>query len=312
MKIAVLDDYQNCVRSLVCYSKLKGQDVTVFNETFKSVTELASRLRDYEAIVLTRQRTNITSELLYLLPNLKLISQTGKAGSHIDLKTCEKLGITVMEGDGSGEATSELNMLLILAALRNFAVEIGRMKEGKWQGTVGRKLSGKTLGVYGYGKIGKQICRLGQAFGANILVWGRQSSRSKAIADGFSVAISREMFFSSCDILSIQLRLTPDTKYDIKPADLQLMKSDSLLVNASRAELIEPGALETALLMGRPGFAAVDVYEDEPVLDSNHPLLKLPNCLCSPHLGFVELDNYESYYGTAFDNILKFMSGDVC
>jgi len=308
MKIAVLDDYQNCVRSLTCYSKLIGQDVTVFNDTVKSVNELAQRLRDFEAIVLTRQRTNISSELLHLLPNLKLISQTGKAGSHIDLNACKNLGITVMEGDGSGEATAELNMLLILAALRNFTFEVNRMKEGKWQGTVGRKLSGKTLGVYGYGKIGKQICQLGQAFGANILVWGRQSSLNKAQADGFNVAASRQAFFSSCDILSIQLRLTPDTKHDIKAEDLSLMKKDSLLVNASRAELIESGALENALLSGRPGFAAVDVYEDEPVMDANHPLLKLNNCLCSPHLGFVEQDNYESYYGIAFDNILKFIS----
>ncbi len=308
MKIAILDDYQNCVPTLSCFPKLRDHNVTVFNDTLKSTTALAERLKPFEAVVLTRQRTNITRELLHSLPNLKLISQTGKVGSHIDLKACEDLGVTVMDGEGTGEATAELNILLILAALRNLPTEINRMRDGKWQGTLGRKLSGKTLGVYGYGKIGQQICELGKAFGANLLVWGRGSSISKAIADGYGVAKSRESFFSSCDILSVQLRLTPETAHIIKLSDLQLMKHDALFVNASRAELVEPGALEIALKMGRPGHAAVDVYEDEPVFDSKHPLLQLPNCLCTPHLGFVEKDNYEAYYGIAFDNILEFNS----
>lgn len=308
MKIAILDDYQNCVPTLSCFPQLRDHNVTVFNDTLKSTTALAERLKPFEAVVLTRQRTNITRKLLQSLPNLKLISQTGKVGSHIDLKACEDLGVTVMDGEGTGEATAELNILLILAALRNLPTEINRMRDGKWQGTLGRKLSGKTLGVYGYGKIGQQICELGKAFGANLLVWGRESSISKAIADGYGVAKSRESFFSSCDILSVQLRLTPETAHIIKLADLQLMKHDALFVNASRAELVEPGALEIALKMGRPGHAAVDVYEDEPVFDSKHPLLQLPNCLCTPHLGFVEKDNYEAYYGIAFDNILEFNS----
>jgi D-3-phosphoglycerate dehydrogenase len=308
MKIAILDDYQNCVPTLSCFPKLQDHNVTVFNDTLKSTTALAERLKPFEAVVLTRQRTNITKDLLELLPNLKLISQTGKVGSHIDLKACESLGVQVMDGEGTGEATAELNILLILAALRNLPTEMNRMRDGKWQGTLGRKLSGKTLGVYGYGKIGQQICELGKAFGANLLVWGRESSLSKAVADGYTPAVSRESFFSSCDILSVQLRLTLETTHIIKLSDLQLMKPDALFVNASRAELVEPGALERALKMGRPGHAAVDVYEDEPVYDSNHPLLHLANCLCTPHLGFVEKDNYEAYYGIAFDNILKFNS----
>ena len=308
MKIAILDDYQNCVPTLSCFPKLQDHNVTVFNDTLKSTTALAQRLKPFEAVVLTRQRTNITKDLLELLPNLKLISQTGKVGSHIDLKACESLGVQVMDGEGTGEATAELNILLILAALRNLPTEMNRMRDGKWQGTLGRKLSGKTLGVYGYGKIGQQICELGKAFGANLLVWGRESSLSKAVADGYTPAVSRESFFSSCDILSVQLRLTLETTHIIKLSDLQLMKPDALFVNASRAELVEPGALERALKMGRPGHAAVDVYEDEPVYDSNHPLLHLANCLCTPYLGFVEKDNYEAYYGIAFDNILKFNS----
>jgi D-3-phosphoglycerate dehydrogenase len=308
MKIAILDDYQDCVKTLKCFSKLQGHEVSVFNDTLKNIPQLALRLRDFEALVLTRQRTNITKELLKLLPNLKLISQTGKVGSHIDLQACGDFGVTVFDGEGTGEATAELNMLLILAALRNLPHEVNRLREGKWQGTLGRKLSGRVLGVYGYGKIGQQICRLGHAFGAKILVWGRKSTLDRAALEGYRVAESREAFFKECDILSVQLRLTPQTRHDIKLEDLSLMKSDALFVNASRAELVESGALLKGLSNGRPGFAAVDVYEDEPVLNANDPLIKLPNCLCSPHLGFVERDNYESYFGIAFDNILKFIS----
>jgi D-3-phosphoglycerate dehydrogenase len=306
MKIAILDDYQDCVRGLECFSKIQHHDITVFHDTLKSVPDLAKRLSAFEAIVLTRQRTHITKELLSMLPNLRLIAQTGKVGYHIDLQACEEFGVNVMDGSGSGQATVELNMLLILAALRNLPIEVNRLRDGLWQGTLGRKLSGRTLGVYGYGKIGEQVCQLGRAFGANILVWGRTSSLERATHDGYQTAKSRQEFFSNCDVLNVQLRLTPQTKHSIGLVDLQMMKSDALFVNASRAELLEPGALESALRSGRPGFAAVDVFEDEPILGANHPLLQLENCLCTPHLGFVEKDNYESYFGIAFDHILSY------
>jgi D-3-phosphoglycerate dehydrogenase / 2-oxoglutarate reductase len=309
MKIAILDDYQDCVRTLKCFEKIKHHEVTIFNDTVKDNKTLSDRLSSFEALVLTRQRSVIDSELISLLPNLKVISQTGKVGSHVDLEACRAKGITVLDGQGSGEATAELNMLLILASLRHLSAEVDRLKHGLWQGHLGYRLKGRVLGVYGFGKIGQQICRLGQAFGANIQVWGRPSTLSNAQAAGYQVAQSKEAFFSTCDVLSVQLRLTPQTKHIIKASDLALMKQSALFVNASRAELVETNALYQALLLGRPGFAAVDVYEDEPVLAAKHPLIALPNCLCTPHLGFVERDNYEDYYATAFDNINAYSNG---
>jgi D-3-phosphoglycerate dehydrogenase len=214
-----------------------------------------------------------------------------------------------MDGRGSGAATAELNMLLILAALRKFVDEVNRLKSGQWQGYVGSQLSGKVLGVYGFGRIGKQVCDLGKAFGAKPLVWGRGSSLEKAKQAGYDTASSKEEFFRNCDIVCLQLRLNDETRGIVKPSDLEMMKPTALLVNASRAELIEAGALEAALQLGRPGYAAVDTYESEPVLGADHPLLHLPNCLCTPHIGFVEKDNYEAYFGVAFDNINAFATG---
>ena len=306
MHIVIPDDYQACVTGLACFDKLKNHQVTIYNDTVKSIDDLVARFIDADAIVLTRERTQITEALLARLPKLKLISQTGKVANHIDLDACKKHGVMVMEGAGSGAATAELAMLLILASLRQLPAEVQRMHSGQWQGTVGRQLQGKTLGVLGFGRIGEQICRLGQAFGAKPLVWGRDSSLQKAVANGFPVASSRAHFFQSSDILSLQLRLTKETKHYVTAADLSLMKPDAIFVNTSRAELVEASALYHALKLGRPGFAAVDVYEDEPVLHVRHPLQDLRNCLCSPHIGFVEKDNYEAYFGSAFDNINKF------
>ena len=306
MNIVIPDDYQNCVTTLACYQKLAGHQVTIYNDTVKSMDDLVARFKDADAIVLTRERTRITDELLARLPKLKLISQTGKVANHIDMDACKRRGVTVMEGRGSGAATAELGMLLILSSLRRFTDEVARMKDGQWQGFVGRQLQGKTLGVLGFGRIGEQICQLGSAFGAKVVVWGRASSLAKAASKGFAVASSREAFFSSCDIISVQLRLIAETKHYITAADLALMKSDAIFVNTSRAELVEEDALASALKLGHPGFAAVDVYEDEPLLKNRHPLQDLSNCLCSPHIGFVEQDNYEMYFGTAFDNINSF------
>jgi D-3-phosphoglycerate dehydrogenase / 2-oxoglutarate reductase len=306
MNIVIPDDYQNCVTALACYQKLAGHSVTVYNDTVKGTDDLVARFKDADCIVLTRERTRITDELLARLPRLKVISQTGKVANHIDMDACKKHGITVLEGSGSGAATAELGMLLILSSLRRFTEEVARMQNGEWQGFVGRQLQGKTLGVLGFGRIGEQICKLGQAFGAKVVVWGRPSSLAKATGRGFAVAESREAFFRTSDIISVQLRLGAETKNYVTAADLALMKSDAIFVNTSRAELVEEGALHAALQLGHPGFAAVDVYEDEPLLKNRHPLQDLPNCLCSPHIGFVEHDNYEAYYGTAFDNINTF------
>ena len=308
MHIVISDDYQDCIRQLACFNKLKDHTVEIFNDTVSGLEPLAQRYKDADAIVLIRERTVITRELLDRLPKLKIISQTGKMASHVDLEACKEKGIVVMDGKGSGGATAELNMLLILAALRKLVEEVERLKSGQWQGYLGDQLAGKVLGVYGFGRIGKQICHLGKAFGAKPLVWGRQSSLQNAKSDGFSVALSKEIFFSTSDIVCLQLRLNPQTQGIVTAADLALMKPTSIIVNASRAELIAPGALEQALKQGRPAYAAVDAYESEPILGANHPLLQLPNCLCTPHIGFVERDNYEAYFGIAFDNINTYLA----
>ena len=309
MHIVISDDYQDCIRQLTCFEKLKGHTVKIYNDTVSTTDALVERYKDADAIVLIRERTVITKELLERLPKLKVISQTGKMASHVDLEACKAKGIVVMDGRGSGAATAELNMLLILAALRRLVEEVVRLKDGQWQGYLGDQLSGKVLGVYGFGRIGKQVCHLGKAFGAKPLVWGRQSSLKKAQEDGFAVADSKETFFSTSDIVCLQLRLNEETRHIVTAQDLGLMKPTSLLVNASRAELIEFGALEAGLIKGRPAYAAVDTYESEPVLGADHPLLHLPNCLCTPHIGFVERDNYEAYFGIAFDNINAYAAG---
>jgi D-3-phosphoglycerate dehydrogenase len=309
MHIVISDDYQDCIRQLTCFEKLKGHTVKIYNDTVSTTDALVERYKDADAIVLIRERTVITKELLERLPKLKVISQTGKIASHVDLEACQARGIVVMDGRGSGAATAELNMLLILAALRRLVEEVARLKDGQWQGYLGDQLSGKVLGVYGFGRIGKQICHLGKAFGAKPLVWGRQSSLKKAQEDGFAVADSKETFFSTSDIVCLQLRLNEETRHIVTAQDLGLMKPTSLLVNASRAELIEFGALEAGLKKGRPAYAAVDTYESEPVLGADHPLLHLPNCLCTPHIGFVERDNYEAYFGISFDNINAYAAG---
>jgi D-3-phosphoglycerate dehydrogenase len=309
MHIVISDDHQDCIRKLASFEKLSAHTVSIFNDTVTGTDALAERFKDADAIVLIRERTAITKELLDRLPKLKVISQTGKMASHVDLEACKAKGIVVMDGRGSGAATAELNLLLILAALRRLVEEVARLKNGQWQGYLGDQLSGKVLGVYGFGRIGKQVCHLGKAFGAKPLVWGRETSLKKAQEDGFATATSKEEFFSSSDIVCLQLRLNEETRHIVTAQDLALMKPTSLLVNASRAELIEEGALEVALKNGRPAYAAVDTYESEPVLGADHPLLHLPNCLCTPHIGFVERDNYEAYFGIAFDNINAYAAG---
>ncbi|SMC30207.1 D-2-hydroxyacid dehydrogenase family protein [Polynucleobacter kasalickyi] len=313
MKIIIPEDYQDCVRHLHCFSMLKDHEVVILNQPLKNLEERVAALSSADALVLIRERTRMTKELIERLPNLKLISQVGKANAHIDLAACKAAGIAIGEGEGSGAATAELTIALILAAKRNIVSEVNRLQSGQWQGSIGEQIRGKTVGILGLGKIGTQVAKILDAFGAHILVWGREGSLQQAATLGYESAKSREEFFSRSDILTVHIRSNPQTRGMIKASDLALMKPTSLFVNTSRAELIEPGALVTALQNNRPGFAAIDVYEQElePVLDAQHPLLHLPNTLCTPHLGYVEKDNYEAYLGTAFENIIKFVNGQT-
>lgn len=309
MRIVIPDDYQDCVRHLKCFTALADHDVTVFNDTAKDLKTLAARFADAQAIVLTRERTRITAELLDQLPHLRIVSQTGKLAGHVDLAACTQRGIAVAEGSGTGSATAEMTWALIMASRRNLVAEANRLRSGLWQGSIGQQLQGQRLGIWSYGRIGQQVAAYGRAFGMRVWVWGRAGSMAKAQADGFELAPAREAFFADSDVISLHVRLNADTQGIVNEADLASMKSTALLVNTSRAELIAPGALAQALRLGRPGFAAVDVYEDEPVLGAAHPLLQLPNALCTPHLGYVETDNYERYFGLAFDHINHFSAG---
>ena len=320
MNIVILDDYQDAVRKLECATKLDAYPAKVYTNTVKGLGQLSVRLRDADIIVLIRERTVITRALLEKLPRLKLIAQTGRIGSHIDIAACTERGIAVAEGTGSPIAPAELTWALIMAAMRRLPQYIGNLKHGAWQQAglksasmpanfgLGTVLRGKTLGIWSYGKIGQLLAGYGRAFGMRVLIWGRDSSRDRAAADGFEIASSKEEFFSTSDVLSLHLRLNEETRGIVTQEDLSRMKTTSLLVNTSRAELIEHDALISALNRGRPGMAAVDVFETEPILQG-HALLRLENCICTPHIGYVEQENYELYFGTAFDNVINFIKG---
>lgn len=320
MNIVILDDYQDAVRKLECASRLDAYQAKVYTNTVKGLGQLSVRLKDADIVVLIRERTHVTRQLIDKLPKLKLISQTGRAGSHVDIQACTERGIAVAEGTGSPIAPAELTWALILAAMRRLPQYIGNLKHGAWQQSglkagsmpsnfgLGSRLHGKTLGVWGYGKIGQLVAGYGKAFGMQVLVWGSEASRAKAAQDGYAAAASREAFFSHCDVLSLHLRLNDATRGIVNQADLALMKPTALIVNTSRAELIEPDALISALNRGRPGMAAVDVFETEPILQG-HALLRLENCVCTPHIGYVEQDSYELYFGAAFDNVVNFIRG---
>ncbi|MFC4169548.1 D-2-hydroxyacid dehydrogenase family protein [Teichococcus aestuarii] len=310
MRIAILDDYPRAFAGLRCAAKLRGHELAVFHDAPRDAAALAARLAGAEAVLLTQQRTALPRALLERLPALRLISQTGRNVDHIDLAACRALSITVCAGGGGGvEATAELTWALILAALRHIPEEAQRLRDGQWQGSLGTGLSGRVLGLYGLGRIGGRVARVGEAFGMRILCWGREGTRERARAAGHAFAESREAFFAESDVLSLHIRLTPETQGVVTAADLARMKPRALLVNTSRAQIIAAGALEAALRQGRPGRAAVDVYEEEPVLGGRHPLLALPNALCTPHLGYVEEATYEALYDTAVEQILAFAAG---
>ncbi len=312
MKIAIPDDYQDAVRTLDSFQKLNGQQVVVSHEHISNPEVLASHLQGVEALVLIRERTPITEALLALLPDLRVIVQTGKRAPHIDLAACTRHGVAVVYAiptdAGRPYATAELAWGLILSTMRNIPQEVASMKAGHWQSTLGRALHGRTLGIFGYGNIGSLVASYGQAFGMKVLAWGREGSRSRALADGVDFAASKDTLFGDADVLSLHLPLLEETRGIVSAGDLAKMKSSALLVSTSRAGLIEPGALVAALRAGRPGYAAVDVYESEPITD--HPLLHMDNVVCTPHLGYVEKDSYEALFGAAFDHLLAFASGE--
>lgn len=311
MKIAILDDYQNATSGLKCTSLLEGHEVKVFTNSVRGMGQLVARLAPFEALVLIRERTAFNRALLSKLPKLKVISQTGKVSGHIDMDACRELGITVLEGAGSPTAPAELTWALVMAARRKLLPYAGKLREGQWQqvsirhehNTLGKVLAGSTMAIWGYGKIGQLVAGYAKAFGMRVMVWGSDGSRAAAVADGYEAAASREAFFAEADVLSLHLRLAEGTRGIVTGDDLARMKADALLVNVSRAELVAPGALEAALAAGRPGYAALDVFETEPLPESS-PLLRMANVLCTPHLGYVEQDSYELYFRHAFQNLI--------
>lgn len=310
MKIAVIDDYQDAFRTLRCYSKLRDHEVLVYTDSERDPARLAERLKDAEVVVLTQQRSPFPRAVIERLPKLKLIGQTGRAATHVDLQACTEKGIVVSAGgSGNPNATAELTWGLLFAALRHLPFEVKRLREGHWQSTLGTGVRGKTLGIYAFGKIGSIVAAAGKAFGARVVCWGREGSTGRARAAGFEVAGSREEFFSAADFLCLHLPLNKETRGIVTRADLGRMKPTALIVNTSRAGLIADGALVEALKAGRPGFAAVDVYEDEPVIGADHPLLKMENVTCTPHLGYVTRESYEEYYDTVVEDVLAFAAG---
>ena len=320
MNIVILDDYQDAVRKLACASRLEAYPAKVYTNTVKGVGQLSLRLKDADIVILNRERTHINRQLVETLPKLKLISQTGRVGSHIDVQACTERGIAVAEGVGSPVAPAELTWALVMAAMRRLPQYIGNLKHGAWQQSglkagsmppnfgLGLVLQGKVLGIWGYGRIGQLIAGYGKAFGMQVLVWGSEASRAKALGDGYGVASDRNSFFAQCDVLSLHLRLTDATRGIVTQADLARMKATALLVNTARAELMDTDTLLAALNRGHPGMAAIDVFESEPVLQG-HALLRLENCICTPHIGYVELGSYEIYFGAAFDNVVNFIKG---
>jgi D-3-phosphoglycerate dehydrogenase / 2-oxoglutarate reductase len=311
MKISILDDYHDTLRTLDCFTKLSGHDVEVWTDHIQEVGALAERLRETEALVLIRERTEIRAPLLRRLPRLRLISQRS-VYPHIDVDACTELGVVVSSSMHPGTpsyATAELTWALVLAATRQLPRQIAALEAGTWQGGVGQTLRGKTLGVYGYGRLGAVVAGYGKAFGMNVWVWARTESRERARRDGYTVAPNKAAFFSECDVLSLHMRLVDATRGIVTAGDLGRMKPTALLVNTSRAPLIEPGALVAALKSGRPGMAAVDVYEEEPVLNARHPLIAMENVVCTPHIGYVTREEYEVQFSDVFDQIVAYTRG---
>ena len=311
MKVTILDDYFDTVRTLNCFAKLQGHDVKIWNDHAQDTDTLAERLRDTEALVLIRERTKIRTPLLERLPQLKLISQRS-VFPHIDADTCTRLGVIISSSQHPelpSYATAELTWALVLAAMRKIPQQMASLKAGQWQCGVGRTVRGKTLGIYGYGRIGAVVASYGKAFGMNVLVWGREKTLERARRDGHEVASSKQEFFERCDVLSLHMRLVDATRGIVTAEDLARMKPTSVLVNTSRAQLVETGALLSALQAGRPGMAGLDVFEDEPMRDTAHPLLALDNVVLTPHIGYVTIEGLETQFVDIFDQINAHAAG---
>lgn len=320
MNIVILDDYQDAVRKLACAAKLDAYSAKVYTNTVKGIGQLSVRLKDAEVVVLIRERTHLSRQLIEKLPKLKMIAQTGRVGAHVDVSACTERGVVVAEGVGSPVAPAELTWALIMSAMRRVPQYVSHLKHGAWQQAglksasmpanfgIGSVLKGKTLGIWSYGKIGQILAGYGRAFGMRVLVWGRDGSRERAQADGFETASSKADFFQQSDVLTLHLRMSDETRGIVTLEDLSRMKPTALFVNTSRSELVQTDALIAALNRGRPGLAAIDVFESEPILQG-HALLRLENCICTPHIGYVEQDSYEMYFSAAFDNVINFIKG---
>jgi D-3-phosphoglycerate dehydrogenase len=311
MKISILDDYFDTLRSLPCFVKLTGHEIEIWNDHVQDIDVLAARLKDTDCLVLIRERTKIQATLLEQLPKLKLISQRS-VYPHIDVETCTRLGIVVSSSQHVGSpsyAAAELTWALILASARQLPQQMASLKAGKWQIGVGTTLRGKTLGIFGYGRIGATVAGYGKAFGMNVMTWAREESLVRARLDGYATARSKGEFFESCDVMSLHMRLVPATHHMVKAEDLARMKPTAILVNTSRAPLIEPGALVAALHQGRPGFAAVDVFEDEPMRNLDLPLMQFKQVVATPHIGYVTREEYETQFSDVFDQIVAFALG---
>ncbi len=311
MKIVVLDDWSGGFRKLACYARLKDHEVVVYRDTVTDPAALAARINGAEALILTQERSAFPRTLIERLATVKIVAQTGSHRHHIDFAACTEKGIIVASPSrvGVGVSTAELTWALILASLRHIPREVQALKQGEWQTTMGTGLRGLTLGIYGLGGIGSLVAQVGRAFQMKVTAWGRETSRAKIVAAGYEMPATREAFFSTADIVSLHIFANEATRGIITAADLALMKPTSLLVNTSRARLVEPGALVAALQQGRPGYAAVDVFEEEPVLNGDHPLLKMPNVICTPHLGYAVSSTFERMYGAAIDSILGYAAG---
>jgi D-3-phosphoglycerate dehydrogenase len=310
VNIVIPDDYQDMTEQLACFALLTGHTVTRHRAPARDLDELVARLRDADVVVAIRERVTFSRALLERLPKLRLIALVGRAATTIDYAACTALGIAVSTGKSSSEESpAELTVALMVAARRNIVVEAERMRRGEWPCTLSHRLHGSTLGIYGLGKIGALVATAGRGLGMNILVWGREGSRERALKLGYRAAESKAAFFEQSDVLSLHMRLRPETRGMVGPEDLARMKPTALLVNTARAELIQPGALLGALRAGRPGYAAVDVYEDEPIRNGDHPFLEMPNVVCTPHLGWAEWDNFELYMGEAFEQIAAYADG---
>ncbi|WP_338665163.1 D-2-hydroxyacid dehydrogenase family protein [Pararoseomonas sp. SCSIO 73927] len=310
MKIAVLDDYADAFRTAPAFARLSEHEVTVFRDTEKEPEALIARLAGMEALVLTQQRSPLPAAVIERLPRLRFIMETGRHTGHIAIDACTRQGVVVSTGGAGGpDATAELTWGLILAALRHIPEEARRLREGQWQAIAGTGLKGRTLGIYAYGRIGAMVARVGAAFGMRVLCWGREGSLQRARDDGYEVAANREALFAESDVLSLHIVLNDATRGIVTAADLARMKPGALLVNTSRAPIIAPGALLAALEAGRPGRAAVDVFDDEPVLGASDPLIGLPNILCTPHLGYATRGVFDALYEVAVDRLLAFAAG---